>query len=954
MQGATAVKNMGFKCCVPKCRTGYASPGSRSRTQASVSNGPAPTSSNSVALFAFPSNSVMKDKWIRAIKRDDFRNGQRIPFEPSKYSRVCALHFSDDDFMCDSTDTNTTRLKKKSKSLKMKKLKPTAVPRYLQNCPSYLSKPKPPSRRSNATSEYRRNKENEASISAMEIMFNSETIQSIHDLKTKLPTVTLPVDFFYLISDASILFSYITSAFDPSGAPPVMRCGVRVLSDLSTEVFIGNLRLSHRLYNHVLSIPQRVSSTTELCNLLAFAKSSCDLHFANEASLLDIARLSIDQYLENEDAENRRFLQFVSEQLELSQTKVSARHYSPETIRLSFLWYITNRPLYLKLRELFFIPTVRRLQQLSSDTSVTTSNIDISYISARVNHLSDSERIVTLIIDEVYTAQRVECVKGRLTGLTESGDVGKTVLTFMVQSLKSKYKDVVKIVPVVSLNLDILYQHFVSVLKNIKELLHVIAVVVDNHPVNRSLYRKLCSGRLHPHVKNPVDQNKQLYLLFDSTHNLKNAFNNWLKREKFVLPSGHPTILTPGKEVHFRHLKELLLLEEGKPVKSAFKLTSESLNPSSISKTSPRHALRVFCESTYHALRFYSIKGWRDTSEFIEFIVRLWKILNVKSPSKGTHARDEDQSPIVIDDHRIDFLTESADWISSWTSSSRYSFSSETGLAWSQTLRAICALCIDLVNNHGFSYVLTGKLLSDPIEARFGCYRQMAGANYYMSMRQLLDAEKKIRVYNLLQSDSSSMWTTSKNSSSHATEDHLWLASSLITADIFDISDDDSSIIYYVAGYVGRGIAARNTCSSCQEILFQEIDNSRDDTCARLIQITSRGGLVAPTQYVFLVSSLSYLYYQQIVSDDELRQKWLTTSDHCQVFTNTVLEKLRCDDEHSMLLTVECSERHQSCEAIIRKITMCFIKNYMSQINDSHNDVDKGDRKLKKLKSQKK
>ena len=79
-------------------------------------------------------------------------------------------------------------------------------------------------------------------------------------------------------------------------------------------------------------------------------------------------------------------------------------------------------------------------------------------------------------------------------------------------------------------------------------------------------------------------------------------------------------------------------------------------------------------------------------------------------------------------------------------------FTDPTFTACIVTLRALANLCSDLLDNCDFRYVLTGKLLSDPLEARFGCYRQMNGANYLLSqsVKQLLDSEKKIRVLNKL------------------------------------------------------------------------------------------------------------------------------------------------------------------------------------------------------------
>ncbi len=73
-------------------------------------------------------------------------------------------------------------------------------------------------------------------------------------------------------------------------------------------------------------------------------------------------------------------LRFMCEQLDLCQCETQARHYSPEMISLSFLWYMTSKSAYLKLRELLLLPPIRRLQQLSEGTSVTTGVVHDSYL----------------------------------------------------------------------------------------------------------------------------------------------------------------------------------------------------------------------------------------------------------------------------------------------------------------------------------------------------------------------------------------------------------------------------------------------------------------------------------------------------------------------------------------------------------------------------------------------
>ena len=54
------------------------------------------------------------------------------------------------------------------------------------------------------------------------------------------------------------------------------------------------------------------------------------------------------------------------------------------------------------------------------------------------------------MIDEIYTAQRVEYSNGSFVGLTEEGIPSKTVLTFIIQSVE----DVVCLQPVYQLDTE--------------------------------------------------------------------------------------------------------------------------------------------------------------------------------------------------------------------------------------------------------------------------------------------------------------------------------------------------------------------------------------------------------------------------------------------------------------------------------------------------------------------
>ena len=99
--------------------------------------------------------------------------------------------------------------------------------------------------------------------------------------------------------------------------------------------------------------------------------------------------------------------------------------------------------------------------------------------------MTDQQRTVTLLIDEVYTAKRIEYSKGAFVGITEEGTAGKTVLTFMIQSSCSKYRDVVCLIPVDKLDTNLLHFWFNKVMSALNDLVFVVAVSVDNHVCNR-------------------------------------------------------------------------------------------------------------------------------------------------------------------------------------------------------------------------------------------------------------------------------------------------------------------------------------------------------------------------------------------------------------------------------------------------------------------------------------
>ena len=123
---------MGSRCSAPGCKGGYFSKNDKS--------------DKNLAVFKFPKETTLKDKWIKSIPRKDW--------VPTENSGVCEVHFTESDFKTERDEKNPKR-KEDRGQLKRKYLTSVAVPTVFPNCPKHLTTPRKPSRTSTSTIEGR-------------------------------------------------------------------------------------------------------------------------------------------------------------------------------------------------------------------------------------------------------------------------------------------------------------------------------------------------------------------------------------------------------------------------------------------------------------------------------------------------------------------------------------------------------------------------------------------------------------------------------------------------------------------------------------------------------------------------------------------------------------------------------------------------------------------------------
>ena len=130
--------------------------------------------------------------------------------------------------------------------------------------------------------------------------------------------------------------------------------------------------------------------------------------------------------------------------------------------------------------------------------------------------------------------------------------------------------------------------------------------------------------------------------------------------------------------------------------------------------------------TTITAIHQYSPED-KTTSSFLNLIYNWWLVVNAKEwfhPNIVGNA-------LITGDGKIEFLKLFANWLSDWRESKKFGLSKQTFDALMSTNRAIVDLCSDLLHE-GYTYIVMGRLQTDPLERRFSQYRQMSGCRYWL------------------------------------------------------------------------------------------------------------------------------------------------------------------------------------------------------------------------------
>jgi len=860
-----------------------------------------------------------------------------------------------------------------------------AVPTLFPNTPSYLSTVLPLKRK------HPDDRRAEASARDDEVLQNfldADIITTFDILRTDLPSkvMDLGTDWIF-VSTAKHDYMLFVNIDSLNSGCPVISASFKVLSDMSVKIFDSKQCRDSNELAWLLGDESKLTRWSQLPNICTFLTNSCKVlnPIPTAAEHINVVKDRFKQLIhasKNDEGNKMEFrLKFLLKQFELLYSVQN--RYSPDCLLLAFKIYCLSRPVYSYLREsCLTLPHPSYLRQLTSCFTLNDDDSHFVYLKQKCNVLAERERLSVLMLDEIYVKPKINYKGGSLQGFAENADSveATTVQAYMISSVLSKHKDVAALQPVKNLDTSFLYDSVMKVLSLVENAgYRVVAVMSDNNRVNRNAFDKMSGGTMQPSIPHPCDPQRRLFFLFDSVHLVKCIRNNWINQIDQTLRYPDNATATTGVlcKASFAHLKQLYDSERTAVVKLAPGLTFTVLNPNNLQRQSVSLALRVFDEKLVAALSEYSktVKcNFSGTQNFISTISQLWRICNVKHPLSGLRLNDPYSEPIMgLMDHKLQWLRSFHDWLTAWESQKieqrQGVLSRETMFALKHTVGTMCQLCEYLLTTpvcgQQMNYVLLGKFQTDALEFRFGQYRRMSGTNYNVSVTQIMESEKKLKIMSLMKVVSCDKgiltlkdFITGCQTELESMESNAPTADTCLTpflsllndCDAIVISDAEMSAIVFIAGYVGFKLKSKIPCIDCQlELLTQrtlECDYPTDVTFDYLSNI-DRGRLTWPTDLTVDLVVQTIIVFK-CITGSKYGKLFVTAGSQRSVVAQLALE--RCQQVSD--LTFQCSTCNSTmtdlAQLCIKIVCNISLNNYTKRLSD-HKTQSKTLKKLSTL-----
>ena len=148
-------------------------------------------------------------------------------------------------------------------------------------------------------------------------------------------------------------------------------------------------------------------------------------------------------------------IDFIKEQLSLTNQNSHGRRYSKELIAMACMWESVSNALYKQIQsdDVLTLPATKYCQRLSSFLTVdlNLSESTVAYLKLRIQKLLRKDLTMNLILDEVYSQQSMQYSSGSFYG-HDGSLITKTLFCIMLKSIAGRFSDIVTMSPVANIS----------------------------------------------------------------------------------------------------------------------------------------------------------------------------------------------------------------------------------------------------------------------------------------------------------------------------------------------------------------------------------------------------------------------------------------------------------------------------------------------------------------------
>lgn len=901
--------------------------------------------------------------------------------------QVCELHFREEDIRRETSFFDEKTGRKLVAKLKFPRLCDGVVPSQLPNCPAYLSGP---SHVREAPAAKRCRLEEAAIQVAMKKSIVDEdnyrrerNFHTLEELEEKLNVNVIDSTYWSVIKNGDVM-QICHLIHSPQ---PKVVLSLVMSADCSVNAYVHETKVN-QLGDY--KIPSKVTSTNTLEDLLTNLRM-CDVEqhrpTPNSCPAITLIKLVISLLsiiVKNEGFSHVCTLRVVCEQLRLMTLK--KYEYSSEFLIFSSLLHNCSPQGYRLIRDRKFLilpsyTTIRRIflsTTFSPATEQHNSNF-LMYIKKRFKTLLQCDKTVSLMVDEIHLKPFLDYKGGSIVGSAYNSDaVATSAYVFMLNSIASKFKDVVHIIPTKIMKAETLHDMMKKIILGLENIgFRVISIVTDNNAINGKAVSYFADPpRLSIVYQHPAQRTRPLFFIYDAVHLLKCIRNNWLGQRDSQKTMRFPQF---SQEKSYDNMKimyapfttllRLYALEKDSLLKYSYRLSLKALNPSNIEKQNVNLVLQVINEYVVQALltlgKQHSLPFFADVAGFLEVIHKWWKVMNVKSPFKGIRLNDKFSCPLSNkpDDERYQYLDSFLTWLGRWDSliENTGKLTKETFRALRHTTHAMLEISNYCINELKMSYILAGKFQTDNLESRFGQYRQLSGGNYNISVRQIFECEKKIRMMNVvkhglglpIQNQKVIFKNFQENIDEVQTDDHLDIGSYHkyveVSQEDIDKCNDCLPVIVYLAGYCCYAVTKKMNCLSCKEMVTCQDSGEEIPESHGYIAGINRGSLLYPASITANMVMYNYIVINKLLNLPAFRHH---TSQRNLATEMTIIA---LGDDDALFPSDFCDNGHNTGKVekmIVYASTNAILNNYCAKENNivACNKKNKGTkRKLQTL-----